>query len=130
MVDRSPQRKALLLLFLCLFTLYLVRYHLFPALSFLTADGETRSVPPPVALEHGEGKLVMGIPIDINSAAAEELAALPGIGPALAGRIVAMRSASGPFSSIDELRRVKGVGPKKVDAVRGLVVCRVAAVRY
>jgi len=129
MIDRSAQQKALLILFISLFALALAGNRLFPALSFLTERGDARSVPPTVVPGHGEGRLVMGIPIDINSATADDLAALPGIGPTIAGRIVATRAASGPFSSLDALRKVKGVGPKRLDAVRHLVVCNVAAVR-
>jgi competence protein ComEA len=49
--------------------------------------------------------------IDIDEATAEELEALPRIGPALAKRIVEDREANGPFGSLDALQRVKGIGP-------------------
>ncbi|MFW2514603.1 helix-hairpin-helix domain-containing protein [Demequina sp. SO4-13] len=49
-------------------------------------------------------------PVDLNSATAEELEELPGIGPVLASRIVADRDAQGPFSSVEDLARVSGVG--------------------
>ncbi len=52
--------------------------------------------------------------IDLNRAGAAELQMLPGIGPALAERIVADRTANGPFSSIEDLSRVPGVGPATV----------------
>lgn len=50
-------------------------------------------------------------PIDMDVATAAELDLLPGIGPALAARIVADREANGPFGSAEGLQRVKGVGP-------------------
>jgi len=50
-------------------------------------------------------------PLDLNRASAVELAALPGIGPTLARRIVDDRIARGPFSSMTELLRVRGIGP-------------------
>lgn len=53
--------------------------------------------------------------IDINSASAAQLEALPGIGPALAGRIVASREAEGPFASVSALQRVRGIGPRTVE---------------
>jgi competence protein ComEA len=56
--------------------------------------------------------------IDINSAGAEELARLPGIGPAIAAAIVADRTARGPFASVDDLLRVRGIGPAKLDGLR------------
>jgi len=58
--------------------------------------------------------------IDVNSASAEELDTLPGIGPVLADRIIAERKKR-PFATVDELRRVSGLGPKKLEAIRGLV---------
>ena len=57
-------------------------------------------------------------PIDLNQASAAELTRLPGIGPVLAARIVAARDSDGPFASVDELRRVNGVGPSKLAAFR------------
>ncbi|MCC7003971.1 MAG: helix-hairpin-helix domain-containing protein [Gemmatimonadaceae bacterium] len=50
-------------------------------------------------------------PVDVDLAGPEELDRLPGIGPALAARIVADREAKGPFGSLEQLQRVKGVGP-------------------
>lgn len=50
--------------------------------------------------------------IDVNTATASELQRLPGIGPALAERIVADRIQHGPFREPQELERVPGIGPK------------------
>lgn len=50
-------------------------------------------------------------PINVDVATAEELDALPRVGPALAERIVADRDSLGPFGSIEQLQRVKGIGP-------------------
>lgn len=50
-------------------------------------------------------------PVDLDRASAVELDALPGIGPALAARIVADRDAHGPFGSLEALQEVKGIGP-------------------
>ena len=59
--------------------------------------------------------------IDINTASADELETLPGIGPALAERIVAYRTEHGPFQSVDELAEVRGISPRMVEELRGLV---------
>ena len=67
----------------------------------------------------GSGK--PATPIDLNRAAAEELDALPGVGPATAAAIVTYRERSGPFASIDDLLKVPGIGPAKVEALRLLV---------
>ncbi len=48
--------------------------------------------------------------IDINTADAAQLALLPGVGPALAARIIDDRSQRGAFASVADLRRVKGIG--------------------
>ena len=49
-------------------------------------------------------------PVNINTASKKELDALPGIGEVLAQRIIDYRSANGPFSTVDELTKVKGIG--------------------
>ncbi len=59
--------------------------------------------------------------ISINSATAEELITLPGIGPKTAERIIRYREENGLFQSIDDLVRVKGIGEKKLDKIRDLI---------
>lgn len=61
-------------------------------------------------------------PVRLNAAGAEELATLPGIGPALADRIVAFRAVDGPFASVDDLLDVAGMTKAKVDALAPFVV--------
>jgi competence protein ComEA len=56
--------------------------------------------------------------VDVNRATADELATLPGIGPALARRIVEWRGANGRFSSVDDLEKVPGIGPATVERLR------------
>jgi competence protein ComEA len=51
-------------------------------------------------------------PLDLNTATVEQFDALPGVGPVLAGRIVEYRTAHGGFTSVDQLREVKGLGGK------------------
>jgi competence protein ComEA len=62
--------------------------------------------------------------IDINRATADELDELPGIGPAIAARIVEFREDNGPFGSIDELARVDGISARMVDELRDLITAR------
>lgn len=60
--------------------------------------------------------------VRINHASADELTALPGIGLALAGRIVAYRDANGPFDTLDALDAVNGIGPALLEQLAPLVV--------
>lgn len=59
--------------------------------------------------------------VSINSASAEELDTLPGIGPALAGRIIDYRTQNGGFKSVDELKMVSGIGDKLYAKIQALV---------
>ena len=59
--------------------------------------------------------------VHLNDADADQLERLPGIGPALARRIIAHRLAAGPFRTTEELRRVSGVGPKLYERVQEYV---------
>jgi competence protein ComEA len=56
--------------------------------------------------------------VDINTAEWPELVVLPGIGPKLAQAIVQSRREKGPFRTIDDLRRVRGIGEKKLEQMR------------
>lgn len=62
-----------------------------------------------------------GTLVNINSASAEELQKLPGIGPAYASRIVNWRNQYGPFRSKDQLIEIKGIGEKRLERIRPLV---------
>ena len=93
-------------------------------LAAFVADGERIYVP-------AEDEIVAGSMIDIvqgvgtlvnlNRASTIELETLPGIGPATAAEIVNDRSVNGPFSSVDDLVRVSGVGPATVEKLRDVV---------
>ncbi|MGO2151402.1 MAG: helix-hairpin-helix domain-containing protein [Microbacterium gubbeenense] len=59
--------------------------------------------------------------VSINTADAAALEDLPGIGPALAGRIIDWRDTEGPFGTVDDLLAVSGIGPKVLESLRDLV---------
>jgi competence protein ComEA len=61
--------------------------------------------------------------LDVNAATVEQLTELPGIGEAKARAIVAARSER-PFTSVEDLERVKGIGPSLVAELRGRVSVR------
>ena len=60
--------------------------------------------------------------VNLNLANQQELESLPGIGPALAKRIVDYRSQQGSFNSVDDLRKVSGIGEKKFEQLKDLVI--------
>jgi len=71
----------------------------------------------------GAQLLTLGLPLDLNRASAEDLDAVPGIGPALAHRIVDYRKAHGPFKKIDDLEeKVLGFGPKKLEKIKPYLI--------
>ena len=59
--------------------------------------------------------------VDLNSATAEQLDTLPGIGPSTAAKIVAYRRQHGAFHSLAELDAISGIGPSKLAELKGLV---------
>lgn len=95
---------------------------------YVPAPGEQVPVVagPPAALPapgDGSGPATApgGAPIDLNTADAAALDSLPGIGPALAGRIITWREANGGFGAIDDLLEVSGIGPAVLAKIRDLV---------
>lgn len=102
------------------------------ALAVVLVDGERVYVPRvgeivPVApaagtgTGAGPGAVAPTGPLDLNRATAEQLDALPGVGPATAAAIVAHRDRNGPFPSVEGLLDVRGIGPAKLDGLRDLV---------
>lgn len=84
--------------------------------------GET-TVPAPVGgsgLADGGGVAQSG-PLNLNTATAQQLESLPGVGPSIAAAIVEHRERIGGFASVDGLLAVSGIGPAKLDQIRGLV---------
>ena len=95
-------------------------------------DGERIAVPrigeavppPPVGATAGDTSGAGGDasgPLSLNGATAEQLEALPGIGPTLAAAIVEEREKLGGFKSVDDLKRVRGIGDARFADIRDLV---------
>jgi len=59
--------------------------------------------------------------INVNTATADELEALPGVGDVMAARIIAYREQNGPFRSLDDLIHVQGISDRTIDGFRELV---------
>lgn len=66
-----------------------------------------------VAADDSAGMAAAPAVIELNSASKEQLMSLPGIGEAMAERIMLHRQEKGPFRRVEELRKVKGIGEKK-----------------
>jgi competence ComEA-like helix-hairpin-helix protein len=65
-------------------------------------------------------------PIDLASATEDDLRHVVGVGPALAGRIVAWRDRNGGFTSVEQLAQVKGIGGSTMELLRPQVIVRPA----
>ena len=87
-------------------------------------DGQRILVPvmgAPTAPDAGGSAAADAVPIDLNAATVAQLDTLPGIGPTLAGAIVAERERRGGFRSVDELGEVHGIGPARLADLRARV---------
>lgn len=84
-------------------------------LARVLVDGEQVIVGSASATGSADGRL------SLSTATAAELESLPGIGPALAARIITWREANGPFTSVEALDEVSGIGPSILSQVRSLV---------
>jgi competence protein ComEA len=69
----------------------------------------------------GDGAASPDAPVDLNTANADQLDALPGVGPATAAAIIKDREAHGPFRSVADLGRVRGIGDAKLEQLRDFV---------
>lgn len=100
-------------------------------LARVITDGEQIYVPTSDEVKSGALAGKVGVPqaqqptnalVDLNSADAELLDTLPGVGPATAQRIIADREKNGSFLAPEDLKRVPGIGEKKFEALADLVV--------
>jgi competence protein ComEA len=76
---------------------------------------ESPPIPSPPAASPSDGK------ININTADSAALEALPGIGPVIAQRIIDYRLANGPFTQIEEIMDVSGIGPATFERIKDLI---------
>lgn len=84
-------------------------------------NNSIESLLPPVSGEIITGSETSETTININTASLEELERLPGIGPSIAQKIIDYRQENGPFTSIDEIQDVSGIGPVKYEQIKDLI---------
>lgn len=96
--------------------LYQKKFQPFPSVSSVSFAQEEPALV--VSSSQGETEVSPSFKFDLNHASADELEKIPGIGPALAQRILEWREAHGPFRQIEELLEVKGIGTKTLEKMR------------
>ncbi|MBR1584875.1 MAG: helix-hairpin-helix domain-containing protein [Clostridia bacterium] len=92
----------------------------------LSAEKTTRVIEPvPTAVTARSAPEGTDAPekLNLNTASYDDLLALPGIGPTYAQAILDYRAAHGPFHFIEEVMDVRGIGPKRFDAIKRLITC-------
>ncbi len=118
---RDEDARTIVLLLILGFSIVLGRYYFVFIPSWTSVHTET-AVETTIKNDEEENKNGSGsgnsLLIDINTAKISDFLLLPGIGETLAERIVSEREKNGKFSSIDDLRRVTGIGTKKIDSIR------------
>jgi len=72
----------------------------------------------------GVARREIGGLVNVNTANAELLATLPGIGPSTAARIIEYRETQGRFKSVEDIQNVKGIGPKRYERLKPLITVR------
>jgi competence protein ComEA len=92
-------------------------------LARVLVDGEQILVgtPPAVAAKKATAKVSASNPLDLNRATAAQLDTLPGIGPVTAQRILDYRSKVGRINSVDELKKISGLGGAKFEEIKNLL---------
>lgn len=101
-------------------------------LARMVTDGEQISVPTEEMVNAAAAASTAGaagavgaaggnVLLNLNSADANALESLPGVGPALAGRIIDWRTSNGGFRTVDDLNQVSGIGGKLLERIRSLV---------
>ena len=92
-------------------------------LARVLVDGEQILVgtPPAVAAKKAAAKVSASNPLDLNRATAAQLDTLPGIGPVTAQRILDYRNKVGRINSVDELKKISGLGGAKFEEIKNLL---------
>jgi competence protein ComEA len=71
----------------------------------------------------GRERLALGMTLDVNAAVADDLALVPGLSARVAAALVAERARGGPYATVDDLLRVRGIGPARLERARPFLSC-------
>lgn len=95
-------------------------------LAYEISDGEKIYIPSIFddETEYTMSSDIKNAKVNINKATASELETINGVGPALAEKIIAYRTANGRFTTVDDLKNVSGIGDKKFEAIKDYVVVK------
>jgi competence protein ComEA len=74
-----------------------------------------------IEIEHAD-RLVVDFKVDVNTASLTELITIPEVGQTLAQRIVDYRKQHGPYQAVEDLRHVRGIGPKTLERLKAYVL--------
>jgi competence protein ComEA len=85
------------------------------------ASAQTAAAPKPAKVKPTKTVVGLVTPVNLNTATAAQLDALPGVGASTAQRIVEYRQKNGPFKKIEELMNVKGIGEKSFLKLKPLI---------
>lgn len=88
---------------------------------YVPRQGEATPVPPSASARGAPTATRVPSKININTATVDELDALPGIGPALAQRIVDYRTQNGDFKTIEDIKKVRGIGDALFNQIKDLI---------
>ncbi|MBI5970429.1 MAG: helix-hairpin-helix domain-containing protein [Deltaproteobacteria bacterium] len=115
---RDKRYMALSILAAVLFSIFFLNRHPFSNQSYQEHHKKTEEGNSPTART---ATAFPGFPVDVNSAAMEDLTLLPGIGVKTAQRIIAKRIEAGGFSSIEEFAAAAHLGKNRIEKIRPLI---------
>ena len=92
-----------------------------PAESLAAMDAPVSSIATATAPSSAAMSSRTSSTVNINTASQRALETLPGVGPSTAEKIISHRSTSGPFLRVEDLMKVKGIGPKKFERIRQFI---------